>query len=124
MDVEIVRQDASPYALIRDVTCKHSPLFLDYAKATQGEQPPDTEQDLSEYNRRFEGLEPWLQTDTVLLSSRLEQLESLVEEDPPGQMARLSISHDGEYATAVCLAVESPDPRDVGGEAAAREDWL
>jgi holo-[acyl-carrier protein] synthase len=44
----------------------------------------------------------------------------LAEDDRPGQVARISISHDGEYATAVCMASESPLPGDVGGEAAAR----
>ena len=38
-----------------------------------------------------------------------------------GQVARISISHDGEYVTAVCLAAEEPREGDVGGEAAARE---
>lgn len=42
------------------------------------------------------------------------------DDERPGQVARISISHDGEYATAVCMAAESPLPGDVGGEAAAR----
>ncbi|RMY77939.1 hypothetical protein D0862_13464 [Hortaea werneckii] len=42
-------------------------------------------------------------------------------DDPSGQIAKISISHDGEYATAVCLAAEEPMSGDVGGEAAARE---
>lgn len=42
-------------------------------------------------------------------------------DDLPGQIARISISHDGDYATAVCLAAEEVLPGDVGGEAAARE---
>ncbi|KAK5163224.1 uncharacterized protein LTR77_010810 [Saxophila tyrrhenica] len=37
-----------------------------------------------------------------------------------GTVAKLSISHDGDYATAVCLAAEEPQEGDVGGEAAAR----
>lgn len=37
-----------------------------------------------------------------------------------GQLAKISISHDGVYATAVCLAAEEPSLGDVGGEAAAR----
>lgn len=37
-----------------------------------------------------------------------------------GQIAKVSISHDTDYATAVCLAAEEPMARDVGGEAAAR----
>jgi len=43
------------------------------------------------------------------------------DDDLPGQIAKVSISHDGDYATAVCLAAEEPMPGDVGGEAAARE---
>ncbi|KAI7377315.1 hypothetical protein KC336_g19592, partial [Hortaea werneckii] len=42
-------------------------------------------------------------------------------DDLSGQFAKISISHDGEYATAVCLAAEEPMDGDVGGEAAARE---
>ncbi|KAK3115633.1 hypothetical protein LTR53_004840 [Teratosphaeriaceae sp. CCFEE 6253] len=43
------------------------------------------------------------------------------DNDPSGQVAKISISHDGEYVTAVCLAAEEPRTGDVGGEAAARE---
>ena len=39
-----------------------------------------------------------------------------------GQIVRLSISHDGDYAYAVCMAPTMLEPGDVGGEAAARED--
>lgn len=42
------------------------------------------------------------------------------EHDPAGQVAALSISHEKEYATAVCIAPFGPLPGDVGGEAAAR----
>ncbi|KAI7209937.1 hypothetical protein KC343_g2176 [Hortaea werneckii] len=42
-------------------------------------------------------------------------------DDLSGQIAKISISHDGEYATAVCLAAEEPMEGDVGGEAVARE---
>jgi holo-[acyl-carrier protein] synthase len=38
-----------------------------------------------------------------------------------GQIARVSISHDGDYSTAVCMAAEEATPGDVGGEAQARE---
>lgn len=38
-----------------------------------------------------------------------------------GQIAKLSITHDGDYAAAVCIAAEDPVEGDVGGEAAARE---
>ena len=42
------------------------------------------------------------------------------EDERSGQIVKVSISHDGEYATAVCLAAEEPVQADVGGEAAAR----
>lgn len=47
--------------------------------------------------------------------------EEAQNDDPLGQIAKISISHDGEYVTAVCLAAEEPMDGDVGGEAAARE---
>ena len=34
--------------------------------------------------------------------------DSASTDDVAGQIARLSISHDGEYATAVCLAAQEP----------------
>ncbi|KAF7189357.1 Holo-[acyl-carrier-protein] synthase [Pseudocercospora fuligena] len=37
-----------------------------------------------------------------------------------GQEVQISISHEADYATAVCLAPEMPMQGDVGGEAAAR----
>lgn len=42
-------------------------------------------------------------------------------EELSGHLVQISISHDGEYATAVCLAVQEPSEGDVGGEAAARD---
>ena len=42
-------------------------------------------------------------------------------DDYSGQIAKISISHDGAYATAVCLAADGSASGDVGGEAAARE---
>ena len=42
------------------------------------------------------------------------------ENDLSGQIAKISISHDGEYATAVCMAAEEPMDGDVGGETTAR----
>ncbi|KAK5105763.1 hypothetical protein LTR62_002163 [Meristemomyces frigidus] len=45
----------------------------------------------------------------------------LQDDSVDGQVAKISVSHDGDYATAVCLAVEEPRQGDVGGEAAARE---
>lgn len=48
-------------------------------------------------------------------------LHDLLNEDCGGQIARLSISHDGDYACAVVIAMSEPASNDVGGEAAARE---
>ncbi|KAK3614810.1 hypothetical protein LTR56_027008 [Elasticomyces elasticus] len=45
------------------------------------------------------------------------------DEQADGQVAKVNISHDGEYVTAVCLAADQPREGDVGGEAAAREPW-
>ena len=42
-------------------------------------------------------------------------------DDLSGQIAQISISHDGEYATAVCLAAQEPMDGDEGAEAVARE---
>ncbi len=51
--------------------------------------------------------------------SAVESLDH--DPDPDGQVAKVNISHDGDYATAVCLAADLPRDGDVGGEAAARE---
>lgn len=52
------------------------------------------------------------------------QTQPLYEDDVlqnlSGQIAQISISHDGGYATAVCLAAQGPLDGDVGGELAAR----
>lgn len=54
----------------------------------------------------------------------VSNLESQEQQENPddsaAQVAKISISHDADYATAVCLAAEDPIPGDVGGEAAAR----
>ena len=58
---------------------------------------------------------------SVVHRSRGDDLPSrLLFDDLTGQVAKVSISHDGDYATAVCLAANEPIPGDVGGEAAAR----
>lgn len=65
---------------------------------------------------------------TALSEHRLSAKESdgdfvpaeMQNDDLSGQIAKISISHDGEYATAVCLAAEQPAEGDVGGEAVAR----
>jgi holo-[acyl-carrier protein] synthase len=45
----------------------------------------------------------------------------LQDDNIPGQIVEISISHDGDYATAMCIAPLEPREGDVGGEAAARE---
>jgi len=52
--------------------------------------------------RRAMGGEGWGAKD----ETRSEALVEEVDEDIPGQIVKISISHDGEYATAVCLAAE------------------
>ena len=61
--------------------------------------------------RREEGID---------LSKEVEVGMQDAEDERAGQIVKVSISHDGEYATAVCLAAEEPGEGDVGGEAAAR----
>ena len=56
----------------------------------------------------------------AILWDELARLAKL-QGPPSGQIAKISISHDGDYATAVCLAAEEPMQGDVGGEAGARD---
>lgn len=46
------------------------------------------------------------------------------EEEVQGQVVRVSISHDGEYAVGMCMAPVMDLVGDVGGEAAARMEGL
>lgn len=61
--------------------------------------------------------------DGTVVPSSMDELNtsSYKNDNISGQVAKVSISHDGDYATAVCLAAEEPMEGDVGGEAAARE---
>lgn len=52
--------------------------------------------------------------------SHQQHLQNDDYEDVSGSIAQISISHDGKYATAVCLAAQEPMEGDVGGEMAAR----
>lgn len=92
LDVEILMQAESKemYALIRDKTFVHK-TFKHLDLASAGNADIDTAAD-----------------------------EESDENDPPGQMAAISISHDRDYATAVCIAPFGSLPGDVGGESAAR----
>lgn len=44
-----------------------------------------------------------------------------VPPDTDGQVVKLSISHDGDYAVATAIAAIEPVEGDVGGEASARD---
>lgn len=57
---------------------------------------------------------------TSPLSESVDKVVEDESENVTGQVAKISISHDGEYATAVCMVAEGPLLGDVGGEAAAR----
>ena len=50
--------------------------------------------------------EGWGREDETTMSEALTGEEGEEDEDVPGQIVKISISHDGEYATAVCLAAE------------------
>lgn len=50
----------------------------------------------------------------------LDTPDSPTDGELSGQMAKVSISHDGDYAYAVCLAAEEAMEGDVGGEATPR----
>ncbi|KAI5366359.1 Putative holo-[acyl carrier protein] synthase [Septoria linicola] len=107
MDVEILQQPDTKelYALIRDKPFVHQPLpGTKKLHLTSGlEQPTASESSSPQH-------EP-------AVSPEAEQED---QNDPSGQIAIISISHDKDYATAVCVAAEEPVPGDVGGEAAAR----
>lgn len=106
MDVEILQQPDTKelYALIRDKPFVHQALpgtkRLDLTNRLEQQKASET----SSPN------EP-------AVSHEAEQGN---QSDPPGQIAIISISHDKDYATAVCIATEEPVSGDVGGEATAR----
>lgn len=74
---------------------------------------PDPQQQESNISSSRDG-----QNDTTVLDL-LPQTDEFPG-DPSGQIAQISISHDGDYATAVCLAAQEPLAGDVGGELQAR----
>ncbi|KAM3419773.1 hypothetical protein BST61_g3106 [Cercospora zeina] len=53
-------------------------------------------------------------------STPASEAQQKEEDETSGQIALISLSHDRDYATAVCVAPEESLLRDVGGEAAAR----
>lgn len=60
-------------------------------------------------------------TEHITTDNEEISLDSLHLGTVHGQIAKLSISHDGDYAIAMCIASEEPVGGDVGGEAHARE---
>lgn len=111
-DVEILqdRDTKELYALIQDHSnVLGAPYFRIKHLDLQNNSPAE-----------FEEKEP-----SVPSQGSAHNLESQEQQENPddsaAQVAKISISHDAEYATAVCLAAEDPLPGDVGGEAAARQ---
>lgn len=106
LDVEILQQPETRelYALIRDQTFVPRLRGLDARHAVKRLK---LTQELSTTSD-----EPG-----VDIESGAQQRDP---DDASGQIAKISISHDTDYATAVCMATEDPIPGDVGGEATAR----
>lgn len=83
-------------------------------------------EDLSEHSsmeRLFEGFaEDGIENAPATQNKVTEKGESreVPYEELEGQIAKISISHENDIATAVCIAYEEPLEGDVGGEAAAR----
>lgn len=106
LDIEVLRQGETGemYGLIRDNTFVHERHGIKRLNlketAASGSSTAET---ATEYP----------------FASRKEIPEES-DHDPAGQMVALSISHEGEYATATCIAPLGEVPGDVGGEAAAR----
>lgn len=110
-DVEILqdRDTKELYALIQDHSnVLGAPYFRIKHLDLQNNSPAESEEK-----------EP-----SVPSQGSVHNLESQEQQENPddsaAQVAKISISHDADYATAVCLAAEDPIPGDVGGEAAAR----
>lgn len=110
-DVEILqdRDTKELYALIQDHSnVLGAPYFRIKHLDLQNKSPAESEEK-----------EP-----SVPSQGSVSNLESQEQQENPddsaAQVAKISISHDADYATAVCLAAEDPIPGDVGGEAAAR----
>lgn len=110
-DVEILqdRDTKELYALIQDHSnVLGAPYFRIKHLDLQNNSPAESEE--KEPSVPSQGSVPNLESQ--------EQQEN--PDDSAAQVAKISISHDADYATAVCLAAEDPIPGDVGGEAAAR----
>lgn len=110
LDVEILQQPETRelYALIRDHTFIPSPR----------PRGPNNHQHVI---KRLTLTEEPSTTPGDITGADLESgMQRKYSDDPSGQVAKLSISHDADYATAVCMTAEDSIPGDVGGEATAR----
>ncbi|KAF2161862.1 hypothetical protein M409DRAFT_58644 [Zasmidium cellare ATCC 36951] len=116
MDVEILRSRGpngvgGVFALIRDTPGSPTPT-------EESRSAPTAVAMESTGTIRKVKINPRMQ-DEPFHSEKEESLEEAYGE-LEGQIAKVSISHDTGYATAVCLAADQPMEGDVGGEAAAR----
>lgn len=122
-DVEILqdRDTKELYALIQDHSnVLGAPYFRIKHLDLQNNSPAESEEKKPSVPSQgsVSNLESQEQQENPDDSSAQGQQEN--PDDSAAQVAKISISHDAEYATAVCLAAEDPIPGDVGGEAAAR----
>ncbi|KAK5117919.1 hypothetical protein LTR85_008693 [Meristemomyces frigidus] len=114
------------YALILDqpASSRPNPSVKDHAQSPAGAEQSNTEHASDSESHLGH---PDVATDWPSAQRPRDPTEDghtpaeLQNDGLPGQTAQISISHDGEYATAVCLAAEEPSAGDVGGEASARE---
>ncbi|KAI7554283.1 hypothetical protein KC331_g650 [Hortaea werneckii] len=137
--IQILRQKGGPgidqsgatYALILD---RPASAFRAAFNSKSQDQPSGFEDDVAkqEHDSGLSSSESIAFDDTMSEQLREPHPPSTIGEhdfisaeaqhdNPSGQIAKISISHDGEYATAVCLAAEEPMDGDAGGEAAAQE---
>lgn len=122
-DVEILqdRDTKELYALIQDHSnVLGAPYFRIKHLDLQNNSPAESEEKepIVPSQGSMPNLESQKQQKNLDDSSAQGQQEN--PDDSAAQVAKISISHDADYATAVCLAAEDPIPGDVGGEAAAR----
>lgn len=124
-DVEILqdRDTKELYALIQDHSnVLGAPYFRIKHLDLQNHSPAESEE--KEPSVPSQGCVPNLESqEQQQKKNSVDSAAQGQQEDPDdsaAQVAKISISHDAEYATAVCLAAEDPIPGDVGGEAAAR----
>lgn len=124
-DVEILqdRDTKELYALIQDHSnVLGAPYFRTKHLDLQNNSPAEFEE--KEHSVPSQGSVPKLESQEQQQKKNLDDSSAQGQQENPddsaAQVAKISISHDADYATAVCLAAEDPIPGDVGGEAAAR----